>query len=226
MIWWSAAFPGFGHLLLSRYIEAVPFITLEIFLNVTGNLNAAMVYSFTGHLDKAAQVAGFHLILLYIPLYLFGIWDSYHKAVASNKVCLLAFRHHDPPAHSGKNRLHNHKIQKRNPRVVALWSFFFPGLGHFSMSRKISALILLILWTGLIYFSNLFTGMELILAGRIRQATTAFNLEWLMFMPSIYFFALYDAYRLAVEHNRRLDREQSQFLKSNYQHGDFEMPEP
>ncbi|MDQ0857712.1 hypothetical protein [Bacillus sp. V2I10] len=51
--WWSAAFPGFGHLLLSKYLRGLLLFVWEVFINMQSHLNIAMVYSFCGEIDKA-----------------------------------------------------------------------------------------------------------------------------------------------------------------------------
>lgn len=54
--WWSAASPGFGHLLLSKYVGGFVLVAWEIFINVNAKINLAMVYSFGGKFEVAKQV--------------------------------------------------------------------------------------------------------------------------------------------------------------------------
>src|SRR5699024_6688661 len=42
--WWSAAFPGFGHLLLSKYIHAFVLFIWEVVINLQANINLAIIY--------------------------------------------------------------------------------------------------------------------------------------------------------------------------------------
>lgn len=216
IIWWAAAFPGFGHLLQSKYLKGFLFISLEVMLNVSGHLNLAMIYSFTGQFERAKEVANPSLILFYIPLYLFVMWDSAHVAMDSNKRSRLFRRFRGSVS---RNQIEH----KRNPFVVAIWSLIFPGLGQLAISRTIPALIILSIWIVVGYFSNLLWGMQWILAGELHQATSAINPEWLLFMPSIYGFAFFDAYSHAIENNNRFKREQVQFLKRNYQDPHFQI---
>ena len=51
--WWSAAFPGFGHLLLSKYLRGYALFLWEILVNNMANINLAIVHSFTGNIDMA-----------------------------------------------------------------------------------------------------------------------------------------------------------------------------
>lgn len=47
--WWSSAFPGFGHLLLSKYLHGLALVMWEIFINMAAHVNQAMIYSFQGN---------------------------------------------------------------------------------------------------------------------------------------------------------------------------------
>lgn len=44
--WWSAALPGLGHLLLSKYLRGFLLFIWEIFINVNAHINLAIMYSF------------------------------------------------------------------------------------------------------------------------------------------------------------------------------------
>ncbi|MBP3040301.1 hypothetical protein J9303_12480 [Bacillaceae bacterium Marseille-Q3522] len=54
--WWSAAFPGFGHMILSKYLRGFLFFIWEVVININCHLNLAMVYSFQGKIDMAKDV--------------------------------------------------------------------------------------------------------------------------------------------------------------------------
>ncbi len=88
--WWSAAFPGFGHLLLSKYLRGFVLFMWEVVVNIKCNLNFAMIYSFQGDIEKAKDILDTRWLLIYIPVYIFGIWDSYRTTVDMNKVYILA----------------------------------------------------------------------------------------------------------------------------------------
>jgi len=53
---WSLAFPGLGHLLLSKYTRGYLLFLWEIFVNVNGHINLAILYSFTGRFQMAKDV--------------------------------------------------------------------------------------------------------------------------------------------------------------------------
>ncbi|MEY8738399.1 hypothetical protein AB9M62_01780 [Bacillales bacterium AN1005] len=74
---WSVTFPGYGHLLLHKYIRGFALIVWEIFINQKSHLNLSMVYSFMGEIHLAKEVLNINYVYMYIPVYLFAIWDSY-----------------------------------------------------------------------------------------------------------------------------------------------------
>lgn len=53
--WWSAAFPGFGHLLLSKYLRGMVLFFWEVFVNYQAKINLAMVHTFSGILNWLKQ---------------------------------------------------------------------------------------------------------------------------------------------------------------------------
>lgn len=53
--------------------------------------------------------------------------------------------------------------------------------------------------------------------GDFANAKAVVNPHWLLNLPSIYMFSIYDAYINCVEFNNLFDLEQSKFLKRNYQ---------
>jgi hypothetical protein len=63
---WSIAFPGLGHLLLSKYIRGFLLFSWKIFVNYASHINLAIMYSFTGEFEKAKQVLDTRWLLLYI----------------------------------------------------------------------------------------------------------------------------------------------------------------
>src|SRR5690625_5952488 len=88
--WWSAAFPGFGHLILSKYISGLLLFFWEFVVNINANINLAIIYSFQGDITMAVKVLDTRWLLIYMPVYFFGIWDSYRTTVDLNKVFVLA----------------------------------------------------------------------------------------------------------------------------------------
>ena len=68
-----------------------------------------------------------------------------------------------------------------------------------------------------LYYSHAQEAVSLLFLGKVRQATSVLNPEWLLFLPSHYGFATFDAYMSAVENNKLYKEEQKNYLKKNYQ---------
>lgn len=89
---WSLLFPGFSHLLLSKYICGFLLFMCELFINYQANVNTAIYYSFIGDIDAAKEVLDINWMLLYVPTYIFAFWDGYRTTVDLNKEYKLASR--------------------------------------------------------------------------------------------------------------------------------------
>ncbi|MCD8511770.1 MAG: hypothetical protein LRY73_19235 [Bacillus sp. (in: Bacteria)] len=57
--------------------------------------------------------------------------------------------------------------------------------------------------------------------GEFSVAKEKVNPQWLLFLPSIYTFNVYDAYARTNESNKLYEMEMARFLKNNYQRGDI-----
>ncbi|MGG1397743.1 hypothetical protein ABE288_07935 [Bacillus salipaludis] len=68
----------------------------KFFINVYSKINAAMAYSFMGNIELAKEVLNVRLLYMYIPVYLFCIWDSYRTTVDLNNEYILAERENAP----------------------------------------------------------------------------------------------------------------------------------
>lgn len=219
--WWSAAFPGFGHLLLSKYLRGFVLFIWEVVINLQSNINVAMIHSFQGDIDMAKESLNTRWLLIYIPVYLFAIWDSYRTTVDLNKIYLLAERENHAFNSFSMGSMEINYLDKRNPLMSILWSLFMPGLGQLYIHRIIVAFFI-VTWTVVFfYYSHLLEAISLLFLGEIQKATKVLNAEWLLFFPSLYGFATYDAYINTVENNKLAEKEQKTFLEKNYQHPDF-----
>ncbi len=214
---WSIAFPGYGHLLLSKYIRGFALVIWELFINQTTQLNTAMVYTFIGEFELAKEVLNVKYLHLYIPVYLFAIWDSYRTTVDLNKMYVLG--------EGNTNYLPVQKIapfeinylDKRKPLVAALWSMAIPSVGQLYIHRIVSGLFTLVMTVIIIHFSSFLEGLHYLILGDIRMSTEVLNVQWLMYLPSFYFFTIFDSYSNTVENNKLYEIEQRNYLKSNYQ---------
>lgn len=222
--WWSAAFPGLGHLLLSKYLRGFILFIWEIVVNVNSKLNLAMVYTYGGQFEQAKEALEPRWMLLYIPVYFYGIWDSYRTTVDMNKIYILADRENANFINFQITSLEINYLDKRKPWIAVMWSFFMPGAGQLYIHR-IVVTFFIVAWTVIIiYYSHFLEGVHYLILGHLHDANAVLSREWLLFLPSVYFFSIYDAYVNTVENNKLFDNEQNNFLKKKYQHRDFHLP--
>ncbi|BFT70128.1 hypothetical protein [Paenibacillus sp. P36] len=223
MAWWSAAFPGFGHLLLSKYLRGLVLFIWEVVVNYNAKINLAMIHTFCGDIDLAKQTLDSRWLLMYIPVYLFGIWDSYRTAVDMNKVYLLAEQENAPFNSFSLGALEINYLDKRSPIMSVFWSIFMPGLGQLHIHRIIVAFFS-ITWTIVfLYFSHLLEAVQLLFYGKIQNATEILDKQWLLYMPSMWGFSIFDSYINTVENNKLFEKEQQDFLVKNYQNPGFKV---
>lgn len=221
--WWSAAFPGCGHLLLSKYLHGFLFVILEFVVNLQANLNMAIIYSFQGDIDMAINVLDTRWLLMYTPVYLFAIWDAYRTTIDMNKIFVLAEREEHRFNSFSLGALEINYLDKRNPAMAVLWSLFVPGLGQLYIHRLGAAFFVIASSVSIFYFSHTLEAATLLIQGHVQQATSVLNAQWFLFIPSLYGFSMYDSYMNTVENNKLFEKEQRRFLKDNYQTPDFEL---
>jgi hypothetical protein len=221
--WWSAAFPGFGHLLLGKYHRGYILFVWEIVINLKAHVNESMIHSFQRDFAMAKDVLDTRWLLMYIPVYIFAIWDSYRSAVELNAIAILAQHEGHRFNTFSIGALGMNYLDKRNPVHAVVWSLFVPGLGHLYIHRTITAFFLIIWAVVFNYYSHFLEAISLIFLGEIQEATRVLDPIWLLFMPSVYGFAAYDSYINAVENNKLYERDQKKFLKENYQAPGFQI---
>ena len=221
---WSAAFPGLGHLLLSKYVTGFLLFLWEVFINYQAHVNLAILYSLTGKIEMAKQIININWALLYIPTYIFAIYDSYRATVDINNVFILAVREDAEVVPFKIGALEITFLDKKTPWVAAMWSLLSPGAGQVYIHRTIVAVFLLGSWIVVAYFSHLLPAIQYTLTGQLELAKSVVNWQWYLNIPSIYIYAMYDAYVNCVEENNLYDWEQSKFLKKNYQNKNFPIP--
>lgn len=222
--WWSAAFPGFGHISLGNYVIGFLLFSWEMLVNTQSSLNAAIVYSFTGRFEMAKEVINVRWLLLYPPVWTFCIWSSYRLTVDLNKNSILADRNHSPIDATNMSFFEINSLEKRVPWVSVAWTIITPGLGHLYCHRIPTAFFLLIWSIGIAYMSHILYAVQYTALGDFAQAQIVASPQWLLYLPSIYGFAVYDAYANTVEYNRLFEIEQAAYLIREYQAPDFTMP--
>lgn len=77
---WSIAFPGFGQLLNRKLLKGILLILLEFLVNVLGNFNEIIIFSFQGDIDMAIEQANYQWLMFYPCLYFFAMWDAFKDA--------------------------------------------------------------------------------------------------------------------------------------------------
>lgn len=221
---WSAMFPGSGHLLLSKYLRGFLLFIWEVYINIQGHINVAILYSFTGQFDLAKSVLDIRWMLLYIPTFFFAIWDSYRTTVDLNNQYILAAREDAEVKLFKMDAIGINYLDKKSPWSSVAWTFIMPGAGQLSIHRIITAFFILIWWIVIIYYSKFLPAIHHTLMGNFEQAKAVLNPQWTLNIPSIYFFTIYDAFINTVESNKLFDWEQAKFLKRDYQNSSFQMP--
>ncbi|PYI54865.1 hypothetical protein [Paenibacillus flagellatus] len=222
--WWSAAFPGFGHLMLGKYLKGYMLLLWEVVINTFSKLNEAMVYSFTGQFDLARTSLNKRWLLLYIAVYIHSIWDSYRLTIETNKLTRLGRRAGSPIQSLEIGAYSINFLDKRNPLLAVAWSMLMPGLGHLYL-HLIPTGFLLLCWTIIqVVMSHFLEAFYYTMTGSFREATAVIDAEWALFLPSLYGYAIYESYVTAVEYNNLFRREQAQHLRNEYQSESFDMP--
>ncbi len=218
---WSVVFPGFGHLLLNKYLRGFSLVLWELVINQMIKLNSAMVYSFIGEIDKAKEVLDVRYMHMYIPVYLFAIWDSYRSTVDMNHIYLLNEKDAAPVEKTVIKPFEINYLDKRKPIAAFLWSMTIPGVGQLYIHRIFSAFFTLVMTVVLMHFSHFIEGFHYLLLGDIQKSKSVLNMQWLLYLPSFYFFTIYDSYMNAVENNKLYDAEQKRHLRKYYQSKSF-----
>jgi len=222
--WWSAALPGFGHLLISNHLRGFILILWELLVNTQAHINAAIVYSFTGKFQEAKEVLDHRWLILYIAVYVFALWDSYCETIEQNKYYIMAEREDYPITPVKLTGLEFGYGKKRTPLLAITWSLLTPGLGHFYSLKILEGFFLMACAMAIAYMSHISQAIEFSILGDFDSAKSIVNYNWLLFAPSLYGYAAYASYIGVVELNKFYDAEQARFLKQEYMASDFKMP--
>ncbi|MBD2871680.1 hypothetical protein [Paenibacillus arenilitoris] len=218
---WSVAFPGFGHFLIHKFFTGFALFFWEFYINQLTHLNTAIMYSFNGNITEAKAVLNEKYIYLYIPVYLFAIWDSYRTAVDENKLYLLAKREHAHYPNFSVSPFEMNYLDKKKPWIALVWAMTVPSLGQLYIHRIISAILTLLMTMLIVIYSNMIESLHYFLLGNLSKAKEVIGAQWFLYFPSIYFFGMYDSYANAVELTKLFDLEQTEYLKRNYQSPNF-----
>lgn len=221
---WSIAFPGFGHISVGSYIKGYLLVLWEIVVNTQSHLNLVILYSFTGRFAEAQAAINSRWLLLYVPIYLFTIWDSYRLTVELNRLAVMADRTEQQVTPVVIGSFDINYLDKRSPLVAMVWSMLIPGTGNLYGQRLPTGFFLLLVWIFIVYQSHLMEALTYTFLGDFAQATAVANPEWLLFLPSIHYFGMYSAYVHIVEYNQLFDYEQAKRLRHKFSYYANKMP--
>ena len=225
MAWWSAAFPGFGHLILGHYFLGIMLILHEITINTLSGLNTAIYYSMIGDIETAKQYLDTKWILAYIGPYIFAIWDCYQKTSQQNEDYLIAYQSGYEIVSNNISVLCRSRLDIKNPIVALIWSYLAPGAGHVYIHRM--PIIFLVPWFVIVvYNANLLPAIHFLFVGDFENALKGLNPQWLLYLPSMYGFITYDAYLHTLEFNQVYKMELKRFLEKRYQNHKFPLGSP
>jgi hypothetical protein len=220
----SFSYPGFGHLILHRYVAGFILILWETYINGIAKVNLGILYSLLGDFDKAMEVLDERWFILYVGIYMFGIWDGYRSTVDLNKQYILADREDAPIPANVMGPFDLNFLDKRKPWVAVAWSALFPGLGHLYIHKVIVGFFIFGYTVVIMYFGMVPQGIHLTMIGDFDTAKDVLHMQWVLYIPSIFFFILYDAYASTVDYNILFEKEMAKYLRSNYQKKEFEFP--
>jgi hypothetical protein len=223
-VFWSLAFPGAGHMMLCKYFTGAMLMLWEFVINVNSNINLAIMYSMIGQFERAKDVLEPRLFFLYMGVYLFSLWDCYRLTIDLNKIYLVADREDATILPVKISALETNYLDIRKPWNGVIWSFITPGLGQIYFNRLPSGFYLLICFIVTVYQAHVGDALLSTMTGHFDHVRSVLNPEWLLFLPSIYFFAAFDAFVLIEELNILFEVEQSRFLSDNYKNPEFKMP--
>lgn len=220
----SFSYPGFGHLLQDRFLSAITLILWELFINNYANVNTGIYYTLIGDFEQAKDVLAERWLILYVGIYMLGIWDSYRTTIDMNKQYILADREDAPLNPLVVGSWDINFLDKRIPWLAAVWSALVPGLGHLYLHKIITGFFIFGYTVAILYFGHIPLGIKYTMLGDFEKAKEIMDQQWLLYLPSIYLFIIYDAYTSAVEHNKLFEKELSKHLRQKYQNRNFKFP--
>jgi TM2 domain-containing membrane protein YozV len=151
------------------------------------------------------------------------IFDSHRVAIDLNKFALLADKSWSVSEVEiiAISSLEINYLDRRKKWLAVFWSFVTPGLGHLYLGRLPSGFYILIWWTTVLTFSHLLPSIHYTFLGDFEQAVDVLNEQWVLFLPSMYGFASYDAYLNCDNYNKLLAQKQSHYLMKMHQSPTF-----
>lgn len=206
--WWSAAIPGLGHMHLGHYLRGLIFMSGEIYINLKASINLSIFYTFIGDFEKANHVLSERWVLFYMAVWCFAIFDSWKLSMEVNKICELEenqetryFKRMDIFGFS------RNQLDQRPPIFSAFFSTVLGGMGQIYNGQYVKGFLLVGWAIAINYYAQTNHLLNKLLMGQEVHLENI-NWEWLLFLPSIYGFCIWDAYMSATEINKLLVEEQ------------------
>jgi hypothetical protein len=215
-LWWALAMPGTGHIMVGKLLIGVLLFIWEFLINTQAHLNLAILYSCIGEFQLAAESLDIRWFFFYVGIYIFNAWDAYRITTDINQFSKLAKEERYPLMPFVIHPLGINYLQRVNKWVPVFWSIITPGLGHLILRNFLTGSFLLASHLIIIYHSKALEGIYFTCRGLYGLATSIINIEWLLFLPSIYLFAACDTYYHAIEMNQLFRLEQSHYLEQKY----------
>ena len=113
---------------------------------------------------------------LYIPTYIFAIWDCYRTTIDLNHSYRLAAREDAEikPFKIGGTEINY--LDKRIPWVSVMWSFLVPGSGQLYIHRLVAAFFVVVWWIVICYYSNALPSLHYTFLGDFNQAKSVLDM--------------------------------------------------
>lgn len=223
--WWSAAFPGFGYILIGDFLLGFILMMFELAVNSFANINSSIFYTLIGDFDQAKEILDKRWFLAYMAIYVFTIFDSYRRSVEYNKSYILAYREKRKNLNYFElGALGVGHIDKVPPLNSVIWAALSSGISSIYF-KNIPNLLFGLFWIGILSYESRL--LESIYYSFILDFPTSKSLlepQWFLFFPSVYVFVLYHTYLTNIYSNKAFDLTLSLHLKEHYQNQDFPMP--
>ncbi|MDQ1143730.1 hypothetical protein QE429_000557 [Bacillus sp. SORGH_AS 510] len=215
-LWWAMAMPGAGHVMIGKKFKGFLLFVFEFLVNTQAHLNLSIYYSCTGKFELAKACLDTRWFFIYIGVYIFNAWDAYRLTTDINQFSMLAAREEPRIQAFNISMLEINYLQRINVWLPVFWSIVTPGLGHLIVRNVISGVYLIVWYIITIYQSKILEGIYHCVYGDFAQASAVMNIQWTIYLPSVFCFAACDSYYHAVEINELFKREQAQYLKKKY----------
>jgi hypothetical protein len=210
---WSAIFPGFGHMFIGKFLHGLVLIIWELVVNSMANINLGIALSFHGRFEEATAQLNQEWVLLYVAVYVYSIWDSYRCSVEINKSHVLSEIEDAPVAPFEVSFFDVIILEKKKPWVGMVWSSLSPGLGQLYGGSTIVGTFILAWWIYVTYKAEAVRVLLYSFLGDFSSAVAIVDWQWFLFLPSMYAFAIYQAYTSVNENNTLFDIEQMRHLR-------------